>query len=60
MKTWNVPDMHCERCVARITNALTEEGIAATVTLADQTVTVEDAQAAQVREILDDLGFEVE
>ncbi len=35
-----VPDMHCENCVRRITAALTEAGIDATVDLKTQTVTV--------------------
>ena len=32
-----VPDMHCENCVKRITAALKEAGIDATVELASQT-----------------------
>ncbi|MBO5021041.1 MAG: heavy-metal-associated domain-containing protein [Clostridia bacterium] len=35
-----VPDMHCENCVRRITEALKKAGIDATVDLNAQTVTV--------------------
>ena len=60
MKTLKVPGMMCNMCVKRISNALTEEGIEATVDLKNKTVSVSEAVAAKVVDILDDLGFEVE
>ncbi len=60
MTVLNVPDMHCDHCVARITKALTDEGMTFQVSLADKTVSVAgDASAvAKAVEALDDLGFE--
>ena len=40
MTTLRVPDMHCEKCVARITNALDGAGLKFSVSLEDKTVTV--------------------
>ncbi|MFI3171860.1 MAG: heavy-metal-associated domain-containing protein [Eubacteriales bacterium] len=59
MKILKVPDMHCEKCVSRISNALTEAGIQFEIDLASQTVSVEEAKEALAIEELDDLGFEV-
>ena len=55
-----VADMHCEKCVARITNLLKEEGLDFSVNLADQTVTINGCQhcVKTALEALDDLGFE--
>lgn len=58
MKTLKVADMHCEMCVKRISNALTEANIEFEVNLADQTVSVAEDKVAQAVEELDDLGFE--
>lgn len=59
MTVLNVPDMHCESCVARIEKSFAEAGIENTVSLADKTVTVkEDAKVMQAIEELDDLGFD--
>lgn len=60
MTTLQVPDMHCENCVRRITEALTREGLTFQVNLDQKTVRVDgDAQAvATAVEALDDLGFE--
>lgn len=60
MTTLQVPDMHCENCVRRITEALTREGLTFQVNLDQKTVRVDgDAQAvAAAVEALDDLGFE--
>ncbi|WP_317856169.1 heavy metal-associated domain-containing protein [Chakrabartyella piscis] len=58
MKTLKVADMHCEMCVKRISNALTEAKIAFEVDLANQTVSVEESKVAEAVEELDDLGFE--
>ena len=40
MKTLKVPGMMCNMCVKRITKALTDEGINATVELSTKTVSV--------------------
>lgn len=56
----NVPDMHCEKCVERITNALNAAGLLFEVSLKNKTVAI-DGDAANVQkavEALDDLGFE--
>ena len=60
MAVINVPGMMCEKCVARITNALTEAKLQFTVTLADKTVTVDgdEAAVAAAIEAMDDIGFE--
>ncbi len=55
----NVPDMHCEMCVKRITDSLTKANLKFSVSLADKTVTV-DGPAGDVSTAvteLDDLGF---
>ena len=49
MTTLKVPDMHCEKCVARITKALTEAELKFEVSLAEKT-----------RAELDDIGFTAE
>ena len=58
----NVPDMHCEKCVERISNALNEAGLKFDVSLPEKTVTINgcDGCAAKAREALDNLGFTVE
>ncbi len=55
-----VADMHCEKCVARITNLLTEEGLDFSVSLAEQTVTINGCEhcVKTALDALDDLGFE--
>lgn len=55
----SVPDMHCENCVRRITNALTEAKLDFSVSLPDKTVTVEgcDSCLAAALSELEDLGF---
>lgn len=62
MTVLKVPDMHCEKCVSRITNALNGAKLTFTVSLADKTVTVEggDADVEKARSELDDLGFTAE
>ena len=55
----DVPDMHCEMCVKRITDSLTKANLKFSVSLADKTVTV-DGPAGDVSTAvteLDDLGF---
>lgn len=60
MTVIKVADMHCEKCVARITNLLTEEGLDFSVNLAEQTVTINGCEhcVKTALEALDDLGFE--
>ena len=60
MTILNVPDIHCSKCVERITNALNGAGLKFSVSLEDKTVTV-DGSAADVeraRAELDDIGFD--
>ncbi len=60
MKVIKVEDMHCEKCVERITKLLTEEGLTFEVSLADKTVSIDgcDHCLKTALEALDDLGFE--
>lgn len=62
MTILKVPDMHCEKCVSRITNALNEANLAFTVSLADKTVTIDggEAEVEKAKSELDDLGFTAE
>lgn len=60
MIIFKVEDMRCERCVARIEEALAKENLRAFVNLNERTVAVEGgAEVAQkVSELLEDLGFD--
>ena len=60
MTVIKVADMHCEKCVARITNLFTEEGLDFAVSLEDKAVTVNGCEhcVKTALEALDDLGFE--
>ncbi len=58
MTILNVADMHCPKCVERISNALTEAGIEFEVSLDTKTVAVEDGKIELAVEELDDLGFD--
>lgn len=62
MTTLKVPDMHCEKCVERITNALNAAKLTFQVSLKDKTVAIAgDASAINTAiEALDDLGFDAE
>ncbi len=59
MKVINVPEMHCQRCVERISEALTNAGIAFEISLSEKTVKINDSQECISKTIalLDDLGF---
>lgn len=61
MEIIKVADMHCEKCVERITKAMEKAEIKVTVSLEEKTVTVDgcDNCVKTATEILDDLGFEV-
>lgn len=60
MTVLNVPDMHCEHCVKRITDALNAAGLTFTVSLDDKTVAIDGCENCVKTAIseLDDLGFE--
>ncbi len=60
MTVIKVEDMHCEKCVSRITNLLNEEGLDFEISLADKTVTINGCEhcVKTALEALDDLGFE--
>ena len=55
----SVPDMHCEKCSARIHNALKETGIKYSIDLAAKTVTVDGCEHCLKTALseLEDLGF---
>lgn len=54
-------DMHCEKCVERITKAMTAAGLDFQVSLAEKSVTIDGCGTcvAKAKEIMDDLGFDV-
>ena len=54
-----VPDMHCERCVARIDNALNEVGIKHEINLEAKTVIIDGCEHCYKTAIteIEDLGF---
>ena len=53
-------DMHCEKCVERITKAMKDAGLDFQVSIADKTDSIygSDRCVKKALEILDDLGFE--
>lgn len=59
MFTISVPDMMCENCVKRITNALNEAELKFGVDLSSKTVTIDGCQHClkTAMEELEDLGF---
>ena len=59
MTTISVPDMMCENCVKRITNALTGADLKFEVSMADKTVTIDGCQNCVKTAVseLEDLGF---
>ncbi len=60
MTVIKVEDMHCEKCVERITKAMTREELDFSVSLVDKTVTINGCEHCikTALEVLDDLGFE--
>ncbi len=60
MITLNVSNMHCGKCVARITDAFNGENIKFEISLENKTVSVEEKDVATAKEILEDLGFDAE
>ena len=59
MTTISVPDMMCENCVKRITNALSDAELNFTVSLPEKTVTIDGCEhcVKTAMDELDDLGF---
>ena len=59
MKTILVPDMMCEHCVQRITNALTDAQLKFSVSLESKSVTIDGCEHClkTAVEELEDLGF---
>lgn len=59
MFTISVPDMMCQNCVKRITNALSEVELKFSVELENKTVTIDGCQHClkTAMEELEDLGF---
>ncbi|HJD22548.1 MAG TPA: heavy-metal-associated domain-containing protein [Firmicutes bacterium] len=59
MTTLYVNEMHCAKCVERITKALTAAGLDFSVSLDDKTVTINgcDHCVQTAVQELDDLGF---
>lgn len=62
MTELKVPDMHCEMCVKRITNAFTEAKLNFSVSLENKTVSIDGDENAVKKALseLDDLGFSPE
>ena len=60
MAVLKVADMHCGKCVERITKILTEDGLDFEVSLTDKSVTINGCEhcVKKAIEALDDLGFE--
>lgn len=60
MTQLKVPDMRCENCVKRITNALNDAKLSFSVSLPDKTVRIDGDENAVNTAIssLDDIGFE--
>ena len=59
MTTISVPDMMCENCVKRITNALQAAELTFTVSLSEKTVSIDGCQHCVQTAVseLEDLGF---
>ncbi len=59
MTTISVPDMMCENCVKRITEALTKAELKFTVSLPEKTVSIDGCQHCVKTAVseLEDLGF---
>ena len=59
MTTIRVPDMMCENCVKRITNALTAAELKFEVSLPEKRVTIDGCEGCVSKAVseLEDLGF---
>lgn len=60
MTVLKAEDMHCEKCVERITKALSAAGLDFEVNLENKTVSVDGCEkcVAAAKEVMDDLGFD--
>lgn len=60
MTTLRVEDMHCNKCVERISKVLGEAGLTYTVSLEDKTVTIDGCENCVKTAVaeLDEIGFE--
>ena len=60
MTVLKAEDMHCEKCVERITKAMEKEGLKFKVSLENKTVTIDGDEnaVATAKELMDDLGFD--
>ncbi|MBE6344613.1 MAG: heavy-metal-associated domain-containing protein [Spirochaetaceae bacterium] len=56
----DVPEMHCTKCVERISEALSKENLQYKVSLEEKTVTIDGCEkcASTAINTLEDLGFE--
>lgn len=59
MKSLFVPDMHCNKCVERITKGLSDVGLKFQVSLEDKTVLIDGCENCVKTAVseLEDLGF---
>ena len=59
MTVLKVEDMHCEKCVERISKAFDKAELTYEVNLSDKTVSVDGCEncVAKAKEILEDRGF---
>ncbi len=62
MTVLKAEDMHCEKCVERISKAMDKAELDYKVSLEDKTVSIDGCEkcVAMAREIMDDLGFDTE
>ena len=60
MTTLYVKDIHCQKCVQRIENALNNANIKFTLNFEEKTVIVDDADVEATISELDDLAFDAE
>lgn len=60
MSVLKVEEMHCEKCVERISRVLNEAGLDFSVNLAEKTVDVNGGAESVAKAIseMDDIGFE--
>lgn len=60
MKTIHVSDMKCMHCYKTISTALKKAGITAEVKLENKTVTVDEENYEQAKEVISSVGFNAE
>ncbi|MBQ1266157.1 MAG: heavy-metal-associated domain-containing protein [Proteobacteria bacterium] len=57
MITYKVPEMHCEKCVARIHQTLDNANIKHFIDLKHKTVTIAEEDDQKTRDELEEIGF---